>query len=112
MIDLRLNYPSLTIEGDLIEASLRSVLAMRQDAPAPFPPYAGTGADRATAARWLSCAARTVAPEDLFLCAGGNHAILVALLGAKRNARRLAVERFTYPAFKSIVSHLGGEWVA
>ena len=54
MIDLRLNYPSLTIQGDLIEAALRSVLAMRQDAPAPFPPYAGTGADRATAARWLS----------------------------------------------------------
>jgi DNA-binding transcriptional MocR family regulator len=112
MIDLRLNYPSVEVERALIEAALGSALAARNDALFTFPPYAGTWTDRGAAARWLASAERTVAPEDIFLCSGGNHAILVALLGAKLVARRLAAERFTYPAFKSIVSDLGGELVA
>lgn len=76
-----------------------------------FPPYAGSLTDRSAAARWLTSTVRAVAPQDVFLCSGGNHA-LVALLGAKLKGHRIAAEAFTYPAFKAIVGQLGADVVA
>lgn len=95
----------------MIEAALGSVLAEWNDDLLAFPPYAGAATDRSAAARWLASAEREVAPEDVFLCSGGNHAILVALLGANLVGRRIAAEAFTYPAFKAVTGQLGGELV-
>jgi DNA-binding transcriptional MocR family regulator len=99
LIDLQLNYPILEEQARraaLLVAEIMRDLAHITD----LPPYAGSEEHRQLAANWLSGNGEAIPKERVLLCAGGHHAIVVALLGLGLRGQRIAVDPLTYSNFK------------
>ena len=107
MIDLRLNYPVLQSQYSEWTSRLSSVASRNQATPLLLSAYGGGEEERSTAAEWLG-----IPIERAFLCSGGHHACVVALLAANLAGKSMAVESLTYPGIKSQCERLGIRLVA
>jgi DNA-binding transcriptional MocR family regulator len=106
VIDLRLNYPTFPDHlAELADALLGQDAAtfgraLRQA------PYEGPPVVRAAAAAWLGRPDRELDVDDLLVCAGGHHGVLVALLASGLTGESLAVDTLTYPGLLGIADLL------
>lgn len=74
-----------------------------------LPPIAGHSEHRQRAADWLSTPGWPIAKERVLLCAGGHHAVMVALLALGLKGQGIAVDPLTYGNFKTQAASLGIE---
>ncbi len=108
VIDLGRNVMPLPGLAERFEAAARTVLRRERDALADYQPHAGRAADRAAGAAWLSRTGHLPNdPSRVVVCAGAQHAILVALMATTRPGDTVAVEALTWPGIMSIATTLG-----
>ncbi|MBD3661014.1 MAG: PLP-dependent aminotransferase family protein [Arenibacter algicola] len=107
LIDLTGNVMPLPGLAGRFEAATISVLRRQREALTAYQPHAGRLEDRAAAAAWLS--RRPGLPNDpsrVVLCAGAQHAVMVALMATTRPGDTVAVESLTWPGVKAVADML------
>lgn len=101
-VDLSVNGPARGEHERLLRAALA---AASTDADLStlltYEADIGGPADRQAAASWLARGGLTVEPDQVAMCHGGQHAILVALGAVLRPGDVLLTEGMTYPGVKS-----------
>ena len=103
LINMSANVPPISIQKPMISDMLRELAAdERLEDHLIYPPYIGNEPVRQAAARWLSETAFPVRPEQVFITAGCQHALMVAFHLAARPGDTVLVERLTYPGIKSL----------
>jgi len=103
LINMSANMPPISVQKDMFADMLRELAADdRLEEQLTYPPYVGTDAVRQAVARWLSETAFPVGPEQVFITAGCQHALMVAFHLAARPGDTILVERLTYPGIKSL----------
>jgi DNA-binding transcriptional MocR family regulator len=103
-VELGINAPA-TPEGDPASQALRRSLeelgrTSRFAELLAYQPAAGTTAHRVAGAAWASRFGLKVKPEQVVVCAGGQHAMEVALAALTKPGDTLATEALTYPGIK------------
>ncbi|PTL79718.1 PLP-dependent aminotransferase family protein [Vitiosangium sp. GDMCC 1.1324] len=103
-VELGINAPA-TPEGDPTGQALRRSLEELGRTPRladllAYQPAAGTTAHRVAGAAWASRFGLEVKPEQVVVCAGGQHAMEVALAALTKPGDTLATEALTYPGIK------------
>jgi DNA-binding transcriptional MocR family regulator len=103
-VELGINAPA-TPEGDPASQALRRSLeelghTSRWSELLAYQPAAGTTAHRVAGAAWASRFGLRVKPEQVVVCAGGQHAMEVALAALTRPGDTLVTEALTYPGLK------------
>jgi DNA-binding transcriptional MocR family regulator len=103
-VELGINAPA-TPEGDPASQALRRSLEELGRTPRlsellAYQPAAGTTAHRVAGAAWASRFGLQARPEQVVVCAGGHHAMEVALAALTRPGDTLATETLTYPGIK------------
>ena len=107
IVDLRSNYPALAGSATALAEAL-SVLA-RDPGVADllhYQDHAGLPRHRAAGARLIAGSGLAVSPEWVLVTAGGQHAILVALLTIAQPGDVVLTEELTYHGFKSLAQRL------
>ncbi len=103
-VELGINAPA-TPEGDPASQALRRSLEELGRTPwlaelLSYQPAAGTVAHRTGGAAWAGRFGLRARPEQVVVCAGGQHAMEVALAALTRPGDTLATEALTYPGIK------------
>lgn len=107
LIDLTGNVMPLPGLAERFEAATVAVLRRQRDSLTEYQPHAGRLEDRAAAAAWLS--RRPGLPNDparIAVCAGAQHAVMVALMATTRPGDTVAVEALTWPGVKAVTEML------
>lgn len=106
VIDLSVNVPAADPRDRSVEAVLAELqregridALMRYQAPADWERW------REHAVKWLARGGLHTPPERLVLCAGGQHALSLALEAC--GATDIAVEAFTYPGMLALAQERG-----
>ncbi len=109
LIDLGLNLP-LDCEGPDLAEVLRE-LGNRTDLDLllSYQPFTGSDRYRRMGVDWIARHGLTVAPEQVVITAGAQHAIVVALSALCRPGDVVLSEVLTYPGLKTAASLLGLE---
>jgi DNA-binding transcriptional MocR family regulator len=107
VLDLGLNAPLASPAPDL-RAALRA-LAARSDlrATTEYGDPAGAPRARAAGASWMRRYGLDVAPEQIVVCNGSQHGILVALAAFAGPGELVLAEALTYPGFTAAARLLG-----
>lgn len=109
-IDLSQNVLPLPGLAERFESAASKVLRRERASLLDYHPHAGRMIDRTAAARWLSRGGHL--PDDpsrILICAGGQHAITVALMATTRPGDTIAVESLTWPGIQAAASALSLE---
>jgi DNA-binding transcriptional MocR family regulator len=106
-IDLSLNYPDHGQDPELGPALAR--LARRSDLQSllRYQPQRGAERHRALGLAWASRHQVEADLEQIAVCAGAQHAMLVALATAARPGDTVLVEEWTYPGIFAAAATLG-----
>ncbi len=114
VVDLSLNFPIPGLAPDLAGA-LRTI-AKRSDVAdlLRYQPHAGAARHRAAGAAWAARYGVAAAPEQILVCAGGQHAMLTLFSALAKPGDRVLTESLTYPGMKALAGllHLTLEGVA
>jgi DNA-binding transcriptional MocR family regulator len=103
LINMSGNVPPITEQKSMFAAVMRDLADDDDlDRHLIYPPYCGTDEVRQAAARWLSDTVVPVGPDQVFVTAGCQHALMVAFHLAARPGDTVLVERLTYPGLKSL----------
>ncbi|WP_260729715.1 PLP-dependent aminotransferase family protein [Dactylosporangium roseum] len=107
-VDLSVNAPA---RGDH-EHHLRAALRRAADDPSlpnllGYEADIGQTADRQAAAAWLAHSRLQLDPNQIVICHGGQHAILLALSTLLKPGDLLLTEELTYPGLKTAAQMLG-----
>jgi DNA-binding transcriptional MocR family regulator len=109
LIDLQFNYPILQGQAEMFSRLVGEVVAAQGAKLLEAPPDGGTEEQRTTGAQWLSRNGQAVGKERVLLCAGGHHAVTVAMLALGLKGHGIAVDPLTYSNFKTQAASLGNE---
>ncbi len=106
-VDLRQNYPALGAST----AALSEVLGALAKDPAisdllRYHDHAGLPRQRAAGARLIARSGLALPPERVLVTAGGQHAIVVALLTLLQPGDLVLTEELTYHGFKAVAQRL------
>jgi DNA-binding transcriptional MocR family regulator len=71
-----------------------------------YQPHAGARHNRAAGAAWIGWAGLEAPVDRIVVTAGGQHAILLALLTLTSPGDEVLVEEFTYPGISDLAAHL------
>jgi DNA-binding transcriptional MocR family regulator len=111
LVDLSMNLPPPPkglLLGKLLKDATRAILD-RTDAGAlmAYHPGAGSRAQRAAAAAWLSPCLGEVALDRLLVSSGAQTALAAILTTLARPGDRIVTEPLTYPGLLALARHLG-----
>src|SRR5262249_939288 len=107
VVDLGANVPLAAPAPDLRRA-LRALAARRDLPDAPrYPAPAGSARARAAGSRWFARLGVETTPERVVVCAGSQHAILVALATLAGPGETILAEAVTYPGLLAAARLLG-----
>jgi DNA-binding transcriptional MocR family regulator len=109
VVNLSVNHPPVTArDRAALKASL-AALARRADVADllfGYQPEAGLPRHRQAAAGWISRTGLAARPEDVVVCAGGQHAMTVTLATLLEPGDLLLTESLTYPGVKTLAGLL------
>ena len=98
--------------AERFEQAARTVLRRSREALLDYPPHAGRDEDRAAGAAWLARGGHLPNdPSRVVVCAGAQHAALVALMATTRPGDAVAVEALAWPGIKAAAASLHLELV-
>lgn len=107
-IDMAVNAPAQGMHDELMRRAITAVAATATtDALLGYESDIGTYEQRLAACRWLALSGLDIKPEQVAICHGSQHALLVALAAALRPGETLLTEALTYPGAKSAARLLG-----
>ena len=72
-----------------------------------YPPHEGRGDQRAAGARWIARRGVTVAPDQVIVCSGAQHALVIALASQASPGDTVLVEELTYAGLLEALRLLG-----
>jgi DNA-binding transcriptional MocR family regulator len=97
LVDLGINSLMPLAHTDELADRLRAAVPRAAAATLfDYQPYAGTARSRAAGAAWLTQGGLETRADQIVVTAGGQHAILLALLVATQAGDEVLVEEFTY----------------
>ena len=107
IVDLRSNYPALAASA----AALSQVLGTMAQDPGlaellRYHEHAGLMRHRAAGARLIARSGLALTPDRILVTAGGQHAILIALLTLTQPGDVVLTEELTYHGFKGLAQRL------
>lgn len=107
VVDLSANYPIPSLDPDLspVLSDLKKTSWLSD--LLRYHPSAGIDRHRQAGARWAHRIGIPTSPENVVVCAGAQHAILVALSTIASPGDLVACESLTYPGFKATAQLLG-----
>lgn len=107
-LDLSVNAPARGEHGQLLRAALAAAATDPAiDRSLGYSADIGAVEDRLAAAEWLAAGGLHADPDRIALCAGGQHAILVAVGAVLRPGQTLLTDALTYPGVRSAAQTLG-----
>jgi DNA-binding transcriptional MocR family regulator len=71
-----------------------------------YQPNAGARHNRAAGSAWIACTGLQAPIDRVVVTAGGQHAILIALMAIANPGDEILVEEFTYPGISDLAAHL------
>ena len=101
-INLQSNYPILPEQDAAWPAQLRDAVDRYASEAIRLPAFGGSLRNRQIAAAWLG-----MPVERTWICTGGHHGTMAALLAAGLPGKTVAVEALTYPWFVRQAEMLG-----
>ena len=72
-----------------------------------YQPHAGSLRSRTAGATWIARTGLAATADRVVVTAGGQHAILIALLALTKPGDEILLEEFTYPSTRDICARLG-----
>lgn len=106
-IDLSLDRPLEALSPHLGDTLKRLARRRGVEALLNLQPPEGAARHREAGAAWLERFGVRCAPDDVVLCNGAQHAILVALASSTKPGDAVLVEELTYPGVKAAAAMLG-----
>src|SRR3954454_16465105 len=107
IVDLRSNYPALAASAAALSEALS---AMAHDPSLAtllrYQDHAGLPRHRTAGAQFMSRAGFALPPERVLVTAGGQHAMLTALLTLTQPGDLVLTEELTYHGFKALAQRL------
>jgi DNA-binding transcriptional MocR family regulator len=108
IIDLRSNYPALAASTEALSEVLGAVSRERDlQELLRYHEHAGLSRHRAAGAQLIARSGLALAPDRILVTAGGQHAIMVALLTVAQAGEVVLTEQLTYHNFKAAALRLG-----
>lgn len=107
IIELGLVGPLTDFDPDLSEYLLAFSRQKNLSAYMTYGDPAGMETHRKTGADWMNRFGMTTTAENVFICAGGQHALTCTFAGVFKPGQRIAAESLTYPGIKSLAGLLG-----
>ena len=108
VVDFGLNMPAPGRRAAALRACLKEIADSPQlDDLLSYETNGGLPAHRETAARWIGETGHDVAPDNLVICSGAQHALTSTLMALTRPGDCVAAEALTYPATAWLAMHLG-----
>lgn len=106
-LDLSASTPPMPPDDHDLEQALATLAAQTplSDRLA-YRPFADWAPHRAAMAQWIAQHGPTVAPEQLLLCAGAQHAMAQVLRCLTRPGDTVLCESLTYPGLKALATEL------
>lgn len=110
IVDMGMNQPPLFDDADLTAHMWGGIAELERSAGQSlllrYQETAGTGADRAIGAQWLSRRLPAISADHVILCPGAQGALhaVTSVLAAPGDA--ICAESLTYPGFRSLAAHL------
>nr|WP_319485874.1 PLP-dependent aminotransferase family protein [uncultured Cohaesibacter sp.] len=108
LVDFSLNRFILPEQDALFADTVAKVLDNPDGSMLDYRNNAGSGSDRRRITCWLNDDRDEAQadPDQLTICAGGQHALMLTLLAVCRPGQIVAVERFTYPVVRLVCEML------
>lgn len=107
-LDMAVNAPARGPHEELLRRTLTALAGTADLGPLlGYEPDIGSHEHRRSACRWLALSGLDVGPEQVAVCHGSQHALLVAFSAALRAGETLLTEALTYPGAKSAAQLLG-----
>lgn len=110
-INLRANYPVLTIQEDEFRSILDKFYSNYNNWLV-LNPFSGMAHDRAVAAQWISGGGPKLEADRVSIATGGHHACLLTIIAAGLQNKAVAVEEFSYPGFMAIARIMNVKLIA
>ncbi|MFW8635683.1 PLP-dependent aminotransferase family protein [Cribrihabitans pelagius] len=103
LIDLVFNIPGGPNDSEVLRAGLKRLAASGDLASMlRYQPHGGRPHERRIIASHLSSVHAPVDPESLFITSGGQHGLMIAVMGLLQKGDAVGTDPATYPGFKSV----------
>ena len=108
LVDLSVNYPPTSAEDARQFRSTLRELAERADLARflSYQPNAGAPSHRAAGARWITRAGVDARPEQVLVCAGSQHALMILFSTLVGPGDVVLCESVTYPGMRNLAALL------
>lgn len=108
IIDLGLNLSAIGEAEEMLRSTLRDFSRSGSlDTLLTYQPSAGMASHRAIAAQWLQRIGVGVRPDNVVICNGGQHGLLLSMMALAGHGDSIAIEPLTYPGARAVAHQLG-----
>jgi DNA-binding transcriptional MocR family regulator len=108
VIDLGLNLSAIGEAEEILRATLKEMTRSSSlDSLLTYQPSAGMLSHRAIAAQWLSRIGVRAHPDNVIICNGGQHGLMLAMMALAGHGDSIATEALTYPGARAIAHQFG-----
>ncbi|MGE0241017.1 MAG: PLP-dependent aminotransferase family protein [Parvibaculaceae bacterium] len=108
VIDLGLNLSAVGEAEDLLRSTLKDLSRSGSlEHLLTYQPSAGMYAHRAIAAQSLEPIGIRAHPDNIIICNGGQHGLLISMMAVAGHGETVATEALTYPGARAIAHQLG-----
>lgn len=108
VIDLGLNLSAIGEAEEMLRSTLRDLSRLNSvSSLLKYQPAAGMISHRLIASKWLERFGIKAQPDNIVICNGGQHGLLLAMMAVAGHGESIATEALTYPGAKAIAHQLG-----
>jgi DNA-binding transcriptional MocR family regulator len=108
VIDLGLNLSAIGEAEEILRSTLKDMSRSGfLDQLLVYQPSAGMISHRAIAAQWLGKIGIRTHPDNVIICNGGQHGLLLSMMALAGHGDSIATEPLTYPGARAIAHQLG-----
>lgn len=108
VIDLGLNLSAIGEADEILRSTLKDLSRSGSlDALLTYQPSAGMISHRAIASQWLEGIGIRAHPDNVIICNGGQHGLLISMMALAGHGESIATEQLTYPGARAIAHQLG-----
>lgn len=103
-VDLIFNMPSDPKDDAVLRAGLRWLSGQGDlNSMLHYQPHSGKATERKAIATYVESRLGKIDADNLLITSGGQHGLLVLVLGLLTRGDRIATDNLTYPGFKAVV---------
>lgn len=108
VIDLGLNLSAVGEAEEILRSTLKEFArSSSMESFLNYQPSAGMISHRMIAAQWLERTGVRAHPDNIVICNGGQHGLLLSMMALAGHGDSIATEPLTYPGARAIAHQLG-----